>query len=227
MSKKPPTKRKQSKTENDYLITLTRKRLVLWLAIGFLSLTWMFTLGVFVGRGLSPVHFDLANINRELAELKRELLNRRHVRFKIDTNDFPEKPEFDFYKALTEKKETARLRYIQHSQAKKETIALQSTKIPEEKKGTKAVAAEKSKVRPEDRGRFTIQVAAFQNLKTANDMVLRLKNKGFDVYLTPIHLPEKGTWYRIRVGRFKDRNHAKQVADRLRLYNLEGIIIHQ
>jgi len=228
MRKKSSTKQKRNKTEKDYTIRLTRKRYMLWMTVAFLSLIWMFTLGILVGRGLSPVHFDFDNINRKLDELKTELLNKSHVRVKIDTNSISQKPEFDFYKTLTEKKEEARIKSMLESQENAETTSTQLTYMPKEKKEDKTLIVNKeSKIEPKDLSSFTIQVAALRSLDKANAMIQLLKKRGFEAYLTTVNIPRKGTWYRVRIGRFKDRDQARQILAKLRLYNLEGIIIHQ
>jgi hypothetical protein len=74
---------------------------------------------------------------------------------------------------------------------------------------------------------FTIQVAALKDLKKAQDMVSDLKRKGYSAYQETVQLPGKGTYYRVRVGHFKDWGEAELLVPRLRRENLEPIIIRE
>ena len=47
-----------------------RRGTTLWLCIIFFVSAWMFVLGVLVGRGTAPVHFDIESLQKELAALK-------------------------------------------------------------------------------------------------------------------------------------------------------------
>ena len=66
-----------------------------------------------------------------------------------------------------------------------------------------------------DRGTgFAIQVAALRERDEADVIVKRLAGKGYPAYVVA---PTKGETaiYRVRVGKFKDRNEADTVAARL------------
>ena len=64
--------------------------------------------------------------------------------------------------------------------------------------------------------RFTIQVAAPRKRATADSMAVRLKKRGYEAYVTIGQLNQK-TFYRVRVGRYRNRTEA--VADLRRLKN--------
>jgi septal ring-binding cell division protein DamX len=64
-------------------------------------------------------------------------------------------------------------------------------------------------------GGFTVQVSATNDAVQAVMLARRLRAKGFDAYTT--QGPIGGvTWYRVRVGRFADREAAKAMETRLR-----------
>ena len=64
-------------------------------------------------------------------------------------------------------------------------------------------------------GTWTIQASATNDPVTAVVLARRLRAKGYDAYTA--QSPIGGvTWYRVRVGRFKDRASAKVVERRLR-----------
>jgi len=67
---------------------------------------------------------------------------------------------------------------------------------------------------------WTVQVNATTNPEQATDLARRLKAKGYDAYT--VQAPMRGqTWYRVRVGRVKTRDKAKELENRLR--NNEGM----
>lgn len=49
---------------------------------------------------------------------------------------------------------------------------------------------------------FAIQVAAFPDQATAEELVKKLKGNKWDAYSVPIDIPGKGIWYRVYVGRY-------------------------
>jgi len=55
--------------------------------------------------------------------------------------------------------------------------------------------------------------------------VKTLINKGYPAYMTMSEIPGKGTWYRVRVGEFKDRKEAEKVLSRLSKDKIKGIIV--
>ena len=60
---------------------------------------------------------------------------------------------------------------------------------------------------------FTLQVAAVKGKKQADATVRRLKKKKVeDVYVVKIPRPEGGFWYKVRVGKFREREMAEKVA---------------
>lgn len=54
---------------------------------------------------------------------------------------------------------------------------------------------------------WSVQIAATQDQKAAQEIQTRLKEKGFDAYIVEAELAS-GRWYRLRVGRFSARQEA-------------------
>jgi DedD protein len=54
---------------------------------------------------------------------------------------------------------------------------------------------------------WSIQVNSYPDAKSANDLIERLKNKGYNAFVTEANVNGK-TWYRVRVGRFASREEA-------------------
>jgi cell division septation protein DedD len=62
---------------------------------------------------------------------------------------------------------------------------------------------------------WTVQVTAFPDEKTAKTWVDRLKDKGYNAYLSESRVQGR-LWYRVRVGRFESREEAEKTQESLR-----------
>jgi len=61
---------------------------------------------------------------------------------------------------------------------------------------------------PKDLGKFTVQVGASQDKSEARKLEQRVRAAGLKPYVVEADLGAKGTWYRVRVGSFADRDAA-------------------
>lgn len=57
-------------------------------------------------------------------------------------------------------------------------------------------------------GDFTVQVSAFKSFAEADAFAAGLQRKGFRPFIVTSHIPGKGTWYRVRIGRFSSPSAA-------------------
>lgn len=213
MSKKASESKKKASVKSRFALQLTRKQLFFWVGFVFLVIVWMFTLGVMVGRGFSPVRFDVQKLKKELIAFKQEVLKKEQARIKIETDKLSKDPDLDFYRVLTDKKEEARLKFAKGDQ---------QTAKPD-KRSQKVSKGEKEG----RQGLLTIQVASLKNAKKAKRIVTRLKRKGYKAYEVLVDIPEKGTFHRVRVGHFADSRAAGRVAARLKQENFEAMIIRE
>lgn len=62
---------------------------------------------------------------------------------------------------------------------------------------------------------FLVQVAAFANLKDAESTKAKLAAKGYSASISETNLNDKGTWYRVRIGRHLDKEAASEIAGRV------------
>jgi len=74
-------------------------------------------------------------------------------------------------------------------------------------------------------GQFTVQVSAFQTSEEAEAYKSSLARKGYRPYVIPAEIPGKGTWYRVRVGRYDDKNAATEAKAQLALVNIPSFIV--
>jgi cell division protein FtsN len=105
----------------------------------------------------------------------------------------PEKPKFDFYKILPGNEE----------------------QVSEKELKARAAAAAKSGAGQQNAvpDVYFIQAGSFQNPADADNQKARLAILGFESSVEPASLPDKGTWYRVRLGPFtkvEDINRVRQ-----------------
>ena len=74
-------------------------------------------------------------------------------------------------------------------------------------------------------GSLTLQVASLRDAKTADDMVTRLRKEGYSVSRIGVTIPGQGTWYRVQVGRFRDRAQAAKTMRALESKGLKPILV--
>lgn len=207
------SKKKASGKGGRFALQLTRKKLFLWLTLAFLAMVWMFILGILVGRGLSPVRFDVQKLKKELMALKQETLKRDQARFETAADDLSGNPDLDFYKILTDKKKEARFKFAKTDVQP----AKPKASSPKDSKANKVGG----------QGLLTIQVASLKNAKRARQVIAHLRGKGYDAYEVTTGTPGKGAYYRVRVGHFADSSEAGRVAARLRQDKLETLILRE
>src|SRR2546422_3199928 len=88
----------------------------------------------------------------------------------------PEKPKFDFYKILPGQEEP----------------------VTEKELRERSRTARSQQESPKDV--YFIQAGSFQNPADADNQKARLAILGFESSVEPANLPDKGTWYRVRLG---------------------------
>jgi cell division protein FtsN len=107
-----------------------------------------------------------------------------------------DRPKYDFYKILPGGEEPAADR--------------------EAKEAAKTAAAKPpAMVQPEPvKGTFFIQAGSFQNPADADNQKAKIAILGFSSSVEPTALPDKGTWYRVRMGPYtslEDLNKVRRV----------------
>ena len=79
---------------------------------------------------------------------------------------------------------------------------------------------------PQDKGEspFVIQAYSFQNKTRAEAIVSILKSQGYPAYILMSDLGEKGVWYRVRVGEYKNPQQAQKILEQLKKDEHDGFI---
>ena len=198
----------------------SRKGFTFWFFLLFFTSAWMFFLGVLVGRGTAPVHFDIEKLQKELAGLKQAAIEKEERRYKISPKATSDANTFDFYQTLKGKKSNVKL--YPNKSKKRETL--------DKKKAAKTLQDSRTSAssKKTDTGRIlTIQVASLKDPKAADKLVTKLKKKGYAAYKTTVDISGKGTWHRVRIGYFKNRADAKKILNRLRKENRKVILMYR
>jgi cell division septation protein DedD len=99
-----------------------------------------------------------------------------------------------------------------------------SEKRPEVKTQFAKAETPEIQAKPEEKlpiGRFTINVGSFREKVRAERVLEELKDKGYKAFVTEATISQRGTWYRVSVGRFPSRGEAQAFAQVLK--EKEGI----
>jgi len=57
-----------------------------------------------------------------------------------------------------------------------------------------------------------VQVASYKERKEAEAVRDRMAARGMQAYIVESHLPDKGVWYRVRIGRGLEQTAANELA---------------
>jgi cell division septation protein DedD len=66
------------------------------------------------------------------------------------------------------------------------------------------------------KGKFTIQVGSYQSSDEATASLANWKKKGYSAFMAVGTVPNKGTWYRVRIGGFPNREEAQKFLEKFK-----------
>jgi cell division septation protein DedD len=204
-----------------------------WLVF-FIS-AWMFFLGVMVGRGTSPVTFDINELEKKIAELKKSALQSEELRVQEASPVSPDvKSELEFYEALKMAEQTDPMDFIEqkpNAAVKPESPAKpENTANPEPAVKTKSVAkpekmqeikknevkaippvSETRKTNEKNDKHYSIQVASLKDSKEADRLVEIFRKRGYPAYRASAEVRNTGIWHRVRIGPFIKQSEALRI----------------
>jgi cell division protein FtsN len=117
----------------------------------------------------------------------------------------PDKPRFDFYKILAGGEEPVSERELRER--------------------LRTAAAPKSQVAAVSQEVYFIQAGAFQNPADADNQKARLAILGFESNVEPTNLPDKGTWYRVRLGPYTKVDELNKVRQSLAQNGIDANLV--
>jgi DedD protein len=69
---------------------------------------------------------------------------------------------------------------------------------------------------PKPKGKFAIQVGSYQSNEEALVSLSAWKKKGYSAYTAVGQVPQKGTWYRVRIGGFATHDEAQKFLEKFK-----------
>jgi len=114
----------------------------------------------------------------------------------------PEKPKFDFYKILPGQEEPVTER-----------------ELKEQLRG--AARGQQEPVRDV----YFLQAGSFQNPADADNQKAKLAILGFESSVEPASLPDKGTWYRVRLGPYRKVDEINRVRQALAQNGIDASLV--
>jgi cell division septation protein DedD len=82
------------------------------------------------------------------------------------------------------------------------------------------------RVKATDNSRFAIQLGSYPQMGEATRAVERLKAKGYSAFVAIADLPDRGRWYRVRIGGFDTKDDASRyVRDLSSKENVEALVV--
>ncbi len=240
-------KRKPQEFKKPFLV-LNRRKLFGWGTAIFFLCAWMFVLGVLVGRDTAPVKFDIQKLKQKISDTPGQpqiAKSEKAFRGEVEVKD---KTKLGFYERLPEDQQDIKVPEIKKQSAdQQDSSAASVVKAPEvlakttpvktdknKAPSSKAAATEKKKKAPAVVAQkktsgavYTIQAAAVKKMEDADRLVTKLKKKGYPAYRAIGKVPDKGIWFRVRVGKYQSRSEAKKTQQKLKKLGLKPIIVKQ
>ena len=240
MAKKRSKGRKGEKKK--YRIEMTSFSLFVWTFCLFFLLTWIFVLGILVGRGFFPGAVTaISDIKGQIGKLQGMVGQNK------DSDTPPVKkeesdPKLAFYDRLSSKKEPAAKKITEAApmspvKAKKKPKTGVSKPVskpkPVQKTAPEPKSEQKAALKPEQKpekpvpatgktvtpyapqARYTIQLASLELASQAEKLSTRLVKRGFPAYFYDVQVKGK-TYYRVRCGRFATRKEAEAYVVKLK-----------
>ncbi len=152
-------------------------------------LAWVFSLGIMVGRGFLPSTIGSFSFIKGKAEKGEEENKSDQIRPLKDE-------ELTFYNQLVHKKERARERALPRGVSKDQGRKKEASPLQEE------------------RGNYSVQVAALKEKGKSEKLVERLTSLGYPAYYYQAQINDE-VYYRIRCGPFLTLDEVRKCARRL------------
>ena len=75
-------------------------------------------------------------------------------------------------------------------------------------------------------GNYSLQMGSYPTIEEAQTSQQNWKKKGYSAFITEAEIPGKGTWYRVRLGSFPNKDKAKALLDKIKKQEKKtGIVV--
>jgi len=223
------------------------KRILKYFVYIFIA-SWMFVLGIMVGRGTSPVKFDTQKFQKRLETIAKDFGSQKKIPDKIDLKFYEILDRPDFEDMVVPNKKIAR---------KNKRVKISKKKISPEKEITKGPIPLKTSIKrrtfnknnvkiiseyktgniPELKqnsskkrkskviqGKYAVQIAAYKDFKDAVSQIAVLQKKGFSSYQIKRYT-DGIVWYKVRSGNFISFDEAEKLKKKLKKVRINSLII--
>lgn len=222
------TARKSKGRNKVFRFELSRLALAGWCFALLVALLWMFVLGVFVGKGITPANINLAEIKKRMIDQgvwpgsEKTVQEEGSPRTTNTKKKIPLK-DLEFYEKLAQKKKERLEESTPEKTSTKDEPAAAAEAQP---KPPAQPTTEVSKEEKPPKGSFTVQLASFKDPNSAKKFAARFQDLQPKATVRTVDLPGKGRWYRVQVGQLSSRDEATALADRLtKKYQLKAFVI--
>ena len=189
---------------------------VVWLAMGaIVVLALTFASGMSVGRRAARLEYEEKQA-KSISQVQAQ--DAQHA-------------ELTFYDKLAEpepKADEPALALMPSSKKEVDKIADQKTPEASEPQSPKPKLNESipgANDGPARSGDYTIQVSSFQSAEESMAFASTLERKGFRPYVVSAKIPGRGTWYRVRLGRFNSEAGARVAKENLAALDIPGWVL--
>ena len=225
-----------------FFFELSRTQMLFSIAGALFILSWVFILGIFVGRGYvsDTISQAFSDQIQKLQQEKKALMDKYLAQEK--KGDIPSeeilKPQLDFYDKLS-KKETENTQLTVPKPTPKPASGEKKTEtapkpVPVEVKKESKVPQHENKVSkgPQESsvepGGFTVQIGSYREEVTAQNSVRRLRGKGYQAVLRAKEIPQKGgKWFRVQVGPLKTKEEAEKMVKKLGHDGFQSVVLEK
>ena len=223
MAKRKPTGRKGTKKK--YQFEMTSFSIFVWTFCLFFLLTWIFVLGILVGRGFFPSAVTaISDIKGQIGRLQG-MVGKNHE--PEPRKEAVSDPKLAFYDRLSDKKDEAQKekhhekegpqvprKPVEAKEEAPKTAQPAPKPVPHQENPSNGGMHEGAKA-PSGQARYTIQLASLELASQAEKMTKRLVDRGFPAYYYDVKVKGK-TYYRVRCGRFVTRKEAEAFVEKLK-----------
>jgi cell division septation protein DedD len=207
----------ENRREKDRRYYFTRGQMVLLGAAFTLASVIIFALGMFVGKEIEA---------RKMVRPEEPLVKVpvKPPQSAGEPEGAKGKDDLTFYNTLTKTPAQQAAEKAEGKEAEKIAKPAVKEKKAEERETAPARAkasesrAEKAPAAAESETNgkgWSVQANSYPDAKSASDLVDRLKNKGYNAFVTEANVKGK-VWYRVRVGRFASREEAEKTVAALK-----------
>lgn len=206
-----------------------------WVVAVFFIAAWMFGMGVMVGRETAPVRFDLDHLKKNLESLQRAPREPQKNAPPVESTEMKDKTKLDFYEVLPKNREDADVNLPKPTppgpaSAKPEPPSPKAAETPAQARTEKPAPAPAPPPPPAPAAAvpgqaFTVQVSAVKSEEEARRMVDRLRQRGYAARVEATAMPDKSTWYRVRMGEFPTKESARGTVDRLQKDGFGSMVV--